>query len=458
VIFPIEITGRPISYQGRMATVSVMRDISEQKQAKTAYQQAVIYAQELRAEISERKRSEKLRAELEEQLRHSQKLEAIGRLAGGVAHDFNNLLTAILGYAGMALETLPAQHPARSDIQGIQNTVQRAANLTRQLLAFARKQIINPHVFNPNDLVLNLEKMLNRLIDADIKLTTTLASDLAPVKADPSQLEQVLVNLAVNARDAMPNGGELIIETANVTLDHHYARRHAEITPGEYVLLAVSDTGFGMTEEVKRRLFEPFFTTKEVGKGSGLGLATCFGIVKQIGGHIRVYSELDQGTTFKIYLPQAEGTAHPLVKSEPLDLLALGTETILLAEDEGAVRDLAAYALRQQGYTVLEAANGREALHLARTPPEKEIHLLVTDIVMPRMGGTELAEHLKAVRPSLKVLFMSGYTDSNIIRYGLPQPGTGFLHKPFSTQRLIRKVRDMLDMEETTKEQTADGG
>jgi CheY-like chemotaxis protein len=319
------------------------------------------------------------------------------------------------------------------------------------LLAFARKQIINPQAVNLNDLVQNIEKMLSRLIGADIKLTTKLTPDLASVKADPGQLEQVLVNLAVNARDAMPNGGELIIETANVTLDHQYARRHA-VTPGEYVLLAISDTGVGMTEEVKARLFEPFFTTKEVGKGTGLGLATCFGIVKQSGGHIRAYSILGEGTTFKIFLPQAEGTAPVAVKPEPTDILAQGTETILLAEDEATVRDLAARALRQQGYTVLEAANGDEALHLIRSQAEKEIHLLVTDMIMPQMGGAELADHLKTLLPNLKVLFISGYTDSTIIRYGLPKPGTGFLQKPFSSQRLIRKVRDMLDMEETAME------
>jgi CheY-like chemotaxis protein len=290
--------------------------------------------------------------------------------------------------------------------------------------------------------------MVSRLISADIKLTTILAPDLAQIKADPGQLEQVLLNLVVNARDAMPNGGELIIETANVTLDHKYVRRHAEVAPGEYVLLAVSDTGVGMTEEVKARLFEPFFTTKEVGKGTGLGLATCFGIVKQSGGHIRVYSELGEGTTLKIYLPQIEGVAAtPIVRLEPRDTLVQGTETILLVEDEAAVRDLAARALRQQGYTVIEAADGREALRLAQRQTEKEIHLLLTDMVMPRMGGKELADQLKAVRPDLKVLFMSGYTDSTILRYGLLQPRMAFLQKPFSPQRLVRKVRDILDME-----------
>jgi CheY-like chemotaxis protein len=369
-------------------------------------------------------------------------------LAGGVAHDFNNLLTVITGFASMALETLPPNHPAGNDIEGIQKTVQRAANLTRQLLAFARRQVIEPRVLNLNDLVLNVEKMLSRLIGEHIKLTTVLAPNLAPIKADPGQLEQVLFNLAVNARDAMLHGGQLTIETANVTLDHHYARRHAEVTPGEYVLLAVSDTGVGMTEEVKAHLFEPFFTTKEVGKGTGLGLATCFGIVKQSGGHIRAYSELGEGTTFKIYLPQTTGVAQPLVKPEPLDVLAQGTETILLAEDEAMVRSLAGRALRQQGYTVLEAANGLEALRLAQSQREKVIHLLVTDMVMPQLGGAELASQLKSVRPGLKVLYMSGYTDSTIIRYGLPQAGVAFLQKPFSTQRLVRKVRDMLDTEE----------
>jgi signal transduction histidine kinase/CheY-like chemotaxis protein len=430
--------------------VAFIRDVTPQKQAKAIYQQAVIYAQELRAEITERKRGEEIRVDLEQQLRHAQKLEAVGRLAGGVAHDFNNLLTIITGFASMALETLPPNHPAGNDIEGIQKTVQRAANLTRQLLAFARRQVTEPRVLNLNDLVFNVEKMLSRLIGEHIKLTVVLASNLAPIKADPGQLEQVLLNLVVNARDAMPQGGELTIETTNVTLDHHYARRHAEVAPGEYVLLAVSDTGIGMSEEVKAHMFEPFFTTKEVGKGTGLGLATCFGIVKQSGGHIRAYSELGEGTTFKIYLPQTGGVAQPLVKPEPLDALAQGTETILLAEDEATVRSLAGRALRQQGYTVLEAANGLEALSLAQNQREKEIHLLVTDMVMPQLGGAELANQLKNARPGLKVLYMSGYTDSTIIRYGLPQAGIAFLQKPFSTQRLVRKVRDMLDTEEIT--------
>ncbi|MCL4300245.1 MAG: response regulator [Anaerolineae bacterium] len=454
VVFPIEISEKTIPYEARTAKILVVRDTTEQKRAKAAYKQAVIYAHELRAEINERKRAEALRNELEQQFRQVQKMEAIGRLAGGVAHDFNNLLTAIMGYTAMAADTLPPDHAAHPDLEGIQKTAQRAANLTRQLLAFARRQIIEPRVLNLNDLILNVEKMLRRLISEDIKLTALLAPDLAPLKADPGQLEQILLNLVVNARDAMPNGGELIIETANVSLDHDYARRHAEVTPGEYVLLAVSDTGIGMTEEVKARLFEPFFTTKEVGKGTGLGLATCFGIVKQNEGHIRAYSEVGVGTTFKIYLPQVEGVATPLVRPEPIDILAQGTETILLAEDEITVRDLAAQSLRQQGYTVLEATDGLEALELAQSQPQNEIHLLLTDMIMPRLGGANLAEQLRTTRPQLKVLFMSGYTDSTIIRYGLPQTGSAFLQKPFSPRRLIRKVREVLDIEEKTLEQT----
>ncbi|MBE7553579.1 MAG: PAS domain S-box protein [Anaerolineales bacterium] len=454
VVFPIEISEKLIPYQAHTAKILVIRDITEQKRAKAAYKQAVIYAHELRSEINERKRAEALRNELEQQFRQVQKMEAIGRLAGGVAHDFNNLLTAIMGYTAMAADTLPPDHAAHPDLEGIQKTAQRAANLTRQLLAFARRQIIEPRILNLNDLILNVEKMLRRLISEDIKLTTLLAPDLASLKADPGQLEQVLLNLVVNARDAMPNGGELIIETANVSLDHDYARRHAEVTPGEYVLLAVSDTGVGMTEEVKSRLFEPFFTTKEVGKGTGLGLATCFGIVKQNGGHIRAYSEVGVGTTFKIYLPQVEGVATPLVRPEPINILAQGTETILLAEDEITVRDLAAQSLRQQGYTVLEAADGLEALELAQSQPKKEIHLLLTDMIMPRLGGANLAEQLRAARPQIKVLFMSGYTDSTIIRYGLPKTGSAFLQKPFSPQRLVQKVREVLDIEEKALEQT----
>jgi PAS domain S-box-containing protein len=385
--------------------------------------------------------------QLEEQLLQSQKMEAIGRLAGGVAHDFNNLLTAIMGHVGLALEMLAPDDPARSDIQDIQHTAERAANLTRHLLAFARKQIIKPKILNLNDLILDIDKMLRRLIGADVELVTLPAPDLGRVKVDPGQFEQVLVNLVLNARDAMPKGGKLTIETANVTLDQDNTHRYAEMAPGKYVMLTVSDSGIGISEEVKAHIFEPFFTTKEVGKGSGLGLATCFGIVKQSGGHIWVYSELGQGTTFKICLLRVEETVDSPAKHDASDNLPVGTETILLVEDEVAVRALAAQVLRMQGYTVLTAANGNEALRLAQDQAETEIQLLVTDVVMPQMGGTELADRIRVMRPNINVLFMSGYTDSAIIRHDLPKPGSAFLPKPFLPSMLIHKIRDVLDME-----------
>jgi signal transduction histidine kinase/CheY-like chemotaxis protein len=389
-------------------------------------------------EITERRR-------LEEQLRQAQKMEAIGRLAGGVAHDFNNLLTAMMGYTGLVLETLSPNDPMRSDIEGIQKTAERASNLTRQLLAFARKQVIHPAVLNPNDLILNVDKMLRRLIGEDIELVTLPAPNLGQVKADPGQLEQVLLNLAVNARDAMPRGGKLTVETNNVTLDEDYASQHVDVPAGEYVLLSVSDTGIGMTEEVKTHLFEPFFTTKERGKGTGLGLATCFGIVKQSGGHIEAYSEVNRGTTFKIYLPRLKEAISPVPGRAKSGDLPRGTETVLLVEDESAVRELASRMLRQQGYNVLEAANGEEALRVAGEYAGEEIHLLLTDVVMPRLGGTELADQLKVMRPDIKVLFTSGYTDNAIVHPSILESGMAFLPKPFSSQMLARKVREVLD-------------
>jgi signal transduction histidine kinase len=382
---------------------------------------------------------------LEAQYHQAQKMEAVGRLARGVAHDFNNLLTAIMGYAGLTLQTLPPDDPVRSDIEGIQKTAERATNLTRQLLAFARKQIIHPTVLNLNDLILNVDKMLRRLIGEDIELVTLPAPELGQVKADPGQLEQVLLNLAVNARDAMPKGGKLTIETANVTLDEDYTSQHAEVTAGEYVMLSVSDTGMGMTEEVKTHLFEPFFTTKEKDKGTGLGLATCFGIVKQSGGHIEVYSEVDQGTTFKVYLPRLEETVSPVPVQAKSDDLPWGTETVLLVEDESSVRELASRLLRQQGYKVLEAANGDEALRVVQEYAEAEIDLLLTDMVMPQLGGRELADRLKAMWPGVKVLFISGYTDDAVVHHGVLEPGIAFLPKPFSSRILVRKVREVLD-------------
>jgi len=337
---------------------------------------------------------------MERQLQQAQKFEAIGTLAGGVAHDFNNLLTAIIGYASLPLylNLLPPDHPVRSDLQNIQQIAERAANLTRQLLTFARRQVIESKVLNLSDLVLDIDKMLRRLIGEDIELVTLPASNLGWVKADPGQIEQVLLNLAVNARDAMPSGGSLTIEITNTTLDEDYASRHAEVTPGRYVMLAVSDTGIGMTEEIKARIFEPFFTTKEAGKGTGLGLATVFGIVKQSGGHIWVYSEPGQGSTFKIYLPRIEKLVSPVPRQDKSGDLPRGTETVLLVEDEASVRELGARTLRELGYNVIEAANSEEAIYLAREHGG-EIHLLFTDVVMPKMGGRVLADKLTNIYP-----------------------------------------------------------
>ncbi len=382
--------------------------------------------------------------QLEEQYHQAQKMEAIGRLAGGVAHDFNNLLTGIMGHAGLALQELPPGDPVRNDIQEIHKNAERAANLTRQLLTFARRQVIAPRVLNLNELILNVDKMLRRLIGEDIELVTLPAPDLGQIKADPGQIEQVLLNLAVNARDAMPDGGKLTIEITEVILDEAYTRRHPEVSPGQYVMLAVSDTGMGMTEEVKAHIFEPFFTTKEVGKGTGLGLATCFGIVRQNNGHIWVYSEPGQGTTFKIYLPRVEETVDSSTKRGQSPSLPRGTEVILLVEDEEAVRDLAARALRRQGYTVLEAANGEEALRLAEEY-SGEIHLLLTDVVMPQMGGKALATRLGGIRSKTKILFTSGYTDKAIVHHSILDSDIAFIQKPFSPTTLVYKVREVLD-------------
>ncbi|MGH2542269.1 MAG: ATP-binding protein, partial [Ardenticatenaceae bacterium] len=334
----------------------------------------------------------------QEQLVHAQKMECVGRLAGGVAHDFNNLLTPIMGYAQLAIMALSSSgnDKMRTNLIEIQKAAERASNLTRQLLAFSRRQINEPKVFGLNTMIVDMDKMLRRLIGEDIELATLPQPDLGMVEIDPGQMEQVLMNLVVNARDAMPTGGKITIETANVTLDAEYARRTPDVTPGEYVALTVSDTGTGMTEEVKAKIFEPFFTTKEDGKGTGLGLATCYGIAKQNGGHIAAYSELGHGTTFKVYLPRIEGEANASapVRNDAGEM-PRGTETVLLVEDEQAVRELGARVLQEQGYAVIEASNGVEALQFVEEHPELQIDLLLTDVVMPQMGGRELSERLR---------------------------------------------------------------
>lgn len=380
---------------------------------------------------------------LEEQLRQSQKLEAVGQLAGGIAHDFNNLLTVINGYSELILKRLPAQDPGRSNLEEIRKAGDRAASLTRQLLAFSRKQVLQPRVLNLNAIVSDLEKMLNRLIGEDIELRTLLSTDLGSIKADPGQVEQIVMNLVVNARDAMPNGGKLTIETRNVDLDDEYSRQHIAAPPGSYALLSVSDNGCGMDDQTRARIFEPFFSTKEAGKGTGLGLSTVYGIVKQSGGNIWVYSELARGTTFKVYLPHVSQGAEEYKRAEESEEAIRGVETILLAEDEDVVRQLARQILESCGYRVLEAASGSEALSICEGHREA-IHLLVTDVIMPEMSGRELSVRLAQVCPETKVLFMSGYTDDAIVHHGILEEGTNFIQKPFTPNALARKVRDVL--------------
>lgn len=384
------------------------------------------------------------RKQLQQQLIQSQKMEAVGRLAGGIAHDFNNLLTAIFGYADLLAEQLPEDSPARKDVEEIQKASQRAASLTGQLLAFSRRQVLQPVVLSLNDVVENVEKMLHRILGEDIELHTALAPELGNTRADAGQIEQMIMNLAVNARDAMPTGGKLTIETANVDLDAAYAAQHQPVIPGRFVMLAVSDTGIGMDDATKARIFEPFFTTKEAGKGTGLGLATVYGIVKQSGGYVWLYSEPGNGAAFKIYLPRVDAQRDaPVVASEPVGTV-VGTETVLVAEDDPLLLPLTRELLTKLGYHVLEARGSAEALAVARGH-RGDIHLLVSDVVMPRGGGFQLAQQLLAERPGLRVLYVSGYTDETVVRHGLLERGLNYLQKPFTSAVLARKVREVLD-------------
>jgi nitrogen-specific signal transduction histidine kinase/ActR/RegA family two-component response regulator len=379
----------------------------------------------------------------EEQLRQSQKMDAIGQLAGGVAHDFNNLLTVITGYTDLGMRRMEPADPMRKNLEQIKKAGDRAASLTRQLLAFSRKQMFQEKVVDLNSIVADMDKMLRRLIGEDIDLVSLLEPSLCRIKADPGQIEQVLLNLAVNARDAMPRGGKLTIETGHANLDEAYVKSHPTAKTGQYVMLAVSDTGTGMDAETQTHIFEPFFTTKEVGKGTGLGLATVYGIVKQSSGDIWVYSEPGKGTSFKIYLPIAIDSTGPETEAKPTDI-PQGQGTILLVEDEELVRNLAGEILGMNGYRVLTAANGIEALRIC-TEHIGQIDLMVTDVVMPQMGGRELAERIGTVRPETKVLYMSGYTDDAIVRHGILDDSVLFIQKPFSFERLTRKVREALD-------------
>jgi two-component system cell cycle sensor histidine kinase/response regulator CckA len=394
-------------------------------------------------DVSSRKEAEDALKKVEEQLHRSQKLEAVGRLAGGVAHDFNNILTAILGYSDLTLRTLEDNDSARHKIEEIQRAAKRAASLTQQLLAFSRKQVLQPKVLDLNSIVTDMDRMLRRLIGEDIDLVTILEPQLGRVRADPGQIEQILMNLVVNSRDAMPAGGKLTIETRNMYLDESYAQTHLTVQPGQYVMLAVSDTGVGMETEIREYIFEPFFTTKEKGKGTGLGLSTIYGIVKQSGGNIWVYSEVGHGTTFKIYLPLVDES----LSIEPAVIatqVAKGSETILMVEDEGSLRELIREILEQGGYKVVVACDGREALS-AGLEFDGAIDLLITDVVMPELNGRELAEHLTRNCSKVQVLFMSGYTDDAVVRHGVLEEGAYFLQKPFTADALLRKVREILD-------------
>jgi two-component system, cell cycle sensor histidine kinase and response regulator CckA len=390
-------------------------------------------------DISERKG-------LEEQLRHSQKMEAIGRLAGGVAHDFNNKLTVITMHSDLMRLSLKAGDPLLRRIEEIKKAGESATSLTRQLLAFSRRQVLQFRLINLNSIIADMEKMLRRVIGEHIGLQTLLQPEAHSVKADPGQIEQVIMNLAVNASDAMPKGGRLTIETRNVFLDDAYASTHMAVQPGPYVLLTVTDTGTGMDEETKEHIFEPFFTTKELGRGSGLGLSTVYGIIEQSGGHIQVSSAIGSGTTFKIYLPRAESTEE-VRRGSSMTEWTQGTETILLTEDEEIVRNLAREVLVMQGYHVLEAASGDVAVQLCERHQGK-IDLLLTDVVMPGMSGREVSAQVTSMRPEVRVIYMSGYTDDMIVHHGVLNEGQDFIQKPFSPNTLVQKVREVLDRPE----------
>jgi two-component system cell cycle sensor histidine kinase/response regulator CckA len=417
----------------RINTIQNVRAIHDDKGKLLHYEGSI-------EDVTERKM-------LETQLRQSQKLEAVGMLAGGIAHDFNNLLTVIGGYSDLTLTKLRAEDPLRRHVTEISKASDRAAVLTRQLLAFSRKQVLQPKVLDLNSIVGEMEKLLRRLIGEDVKFRAVFSPEIGSVKADPGQIEQVIMNLAVNSRDAMPNGGTLTIETGNVVLDEEYARTHVTVPPGHYVLLAVSDSGCGMDSATQARIFEPFFTTKEQGKGTGLGLSTVYGIVKQSGGSIWVYSEPGRGTTFKVYLPRVDEVPTTEVRREIKETIK-GSETILLAEDEEMVRELSNEVLVAYGYKVLEAANGGAALLICERY-EGEIDLLLTDVVMPEMSGPELAQRLKQLRPNMKVLYMSGYTDNAIVHQGVLDEGANFIQKPFAPVSLAEKVHSVLTPEES---------
>jgi two-component system, cell cycle sensor histidine kinase and response regulator CckA len=399
--------------KGRKQIVGVIRDITEHKR-------------------------------LEAQFMQSQKMEAVGVLAGGIAHDFNNLISVIKGYTEILLENLPEDDPNRADLKQIEEASHRAVSLTTQLLAFSRKQTLQPEVLSLNKIVSEMGVMLRRLIGEDIELVTMAEPDLGLISADPGQIQQIIMNIAVNARDAMPDGGRFTIETSNATLDEEYAREHPTLKPGPYVMMAISDNGAGMDAATQARIFEPFFTTKVKGKGTGLGLSTVYGIVKQSNGFVWVYSEPGKGTTFKIYFPQLEGTGAAAPAQGRSEAVMPAGETVLIAEDESSVRALAARALREHGYTVLEAPDGMEALQVARER-SGNIDLVLTDVIMPKISGTELVSQIQAMKPGVKALYLSGFTDGAVVHHGLLDSKMAFLQKPFTVENLTRKVREVIE-------------
>ena len=431
-----------------------LKKANEELEARVGERTQVLWKmnEDLQAEIEERikaevkqQEAEKQRKELEAELRQAQKMESIGRLAGGIAHDFNNLLTVITGYAQLRLNAMAENDSWRADLEEIEKAAKRASDLTKQLLTFSRQQTVKLRVVSLDDVIINLDKMLRRLVGEEIEFMTLPGARLGNIRVDLGQMEQVLMNLVVNARDAIVGNGKIIIETKNVSLDEEYTSRHVGVTAGEYVIMAVSDTGCGMTPEVREHIFEPFFTTKECGKGTGLGLSTCYGIVKQAGGYIEVYSEPGYGSAFKVYLPRVEIPAETLSRGNGGGSPVKGTETVLLVEDQEMVRNLAARLLREQGYTVLEAVDGEAALRLVQENGGEKINLLLTDAVMPKLGGKELNEKIKALFPRIRTIFISGYTDNAMVQQGMIDPGTAFVQKPFSPQALLSKVRQVLD-------------
>jgi PAS domain S-box-containing protein len=415
----VEITSHPINWNGRRARVAFARDVTEKKR-------------------------------LDQQLRQAQKMEAVGRLAGGIAHDFNNLLGVIIGYSEILQDGLSQNEPLSRKAAAIKRAGLRAASLTRQLLAFSRKQVLDLSVLNLNTVVTDTLKMLQRLISEDIETSVVLAPELGSIKADQGQIEQVIMNLALNARDAMPGGGKLTIATVNADVDGLHSRHHSAVLPGSYVLLTVSDTGYGMSAETQSHIFEPFFTTKEMGKGTGLGLATVYGVVKQSGGYIWVDSESERGTTFEIYLPRVCEAAPMPNAVKGTQKTARGSETVLVVEDAQPLRELASELLKDNGYAVLEAANGADAIQLVERH-QGLIDLLLTDVIMPGMGGRQLAERLMPRLPKMKVLYMSGYTDDAIVHHGILEPGIALIQKPFTAETLTRRVREVLQAEEKGK-------